>query len=393
MKKCLYLLSPSDRFNYGDMLFSYILKHYLKDSVDLIMNCSTSESDYSAFGAMPTLGYNEIFRADPSSKNHLIVAGGECLFVDWLVIQSFLYKDIHFLGKKISNLPHLFVLKSLVCRLLKLYAKIVYHSKTRFPFTVGLFEIKNFSSVMYNSVGCVGLQHKKKLLKCDLNKKIMQSAAYVSVRDSATSKGLDMMGVSYRRVPDCAILMSDVFTDSFLEERRSSRLSLKKGDYIFFQINMLSSKGKEKFFASILNDVAVEYNKKILLCPIGTALGHEDDVALRNVAKYLNDGVYVFEKDLNLWNIMYFIKNSCLYFGTSLHGAITATSFSVPMVTHGKQKVAQYIKDWGGVFCDVSDLRNAVFNQLRNPLIPSSQEQKALALNSIRQMKSIIDKT
>ena len=288
MRKCLYILSPSDRVNYGDMLFPYILRHYLGSSVDVIENCSTSESNFESFGALPTKGYDTLFHADSSLKNFLIVAGGESLFVDWLVVLSFVHQDVHFLLNKIADMPRLFVAKSLAYRLLRLYAKIKYHVKTKFPFAIGLFELKNYVAIMYNSVGCVGLQQNVDVVKSNACKKILKSSSYISVSDSSTSRAIDTMGVSHKIIPDSAILMSEVFSDEFLETHRRSKSFFYKGEYIFFQINKLSSKGKESFFASILNDAARKYNKKILLCPIGTALGHEDDVSLREIANYLD---------------------------------------------------------------------------------------------------------
>ncbi len=392
MKKELYLLSPSDRFNYGDMLFPYILQHYLGQSVDCIKNCATTRSDLKIYGGMPTLPYDELFKANQFSKNYLIVAGGESLFVKWPVVLSFLHKDICWLLKKmrwVLVFPHTGRIYEMI---IGLYTRIKYHPKTLFPFTIGLNEINNFQSVMYNSVGSVYLPAYKNILKNKKCKAILDSSEYLSVRDSESATAMKMMGVVHEMAPDSAILMSEVFSDDFLERKKSIDVNLEKKTYIFFQINTLSARGKETFFASILNDISAKYEKKILLCPIGTALGHEDDVALKNVLKHLDRDKCVMVERINIWDIMYLIKNSCLYFGTSLHGAITAMSFSVPMVTHGKKKVAQYIKDWGGCFTDLENLKKMVEQQLQDPVVISSDKQKNAAKCSMMRMKSILEK-
>lgn len=75
MKK-LYILAPNDRFNYGDLLFPHILKFYFKDIVDEIVFCSTTQSNLSDLGGIPTCSFQALYKTKDTDQNYLIVAGG-----------------------------------------------------------------------------------------------------------------------------------------------------------------------------------------------------------------------------------------------------------------------------------------------------------------------------
>jgi hypothetical protein len=55
-----------------------------------------------------------------------------------------------------------------------------------------------------------------------------------------------------------------------------------------------------------------------------------------------------FDAD-NIWDIMYLIANSKCYIGTSLHGAITASSYCVAHVGLKVEKLGAYLATWGVV--------------------------------------------
>lgn len=393
--KRLFILSPSDRFNYGDMLFPYVVTHYFKKYVDEIVNCSTCSSDLSAKGGIPTYGIDKIVNVvkEDGVDNYLIVAGGECLFSRWSVILSFIYKDIDRKMNFISSLPHLRVIKYLANVCMTYYIRKKYKVPTFYPFTIGLDEIPGFKNILYNSVGSVSLINNPKIIRSQRCKKILKSAAYLSVRDSLTSSALDKMGVKHVLCPDSAILMSEVFSDNFLEKSVSDEVkNIKNMNYIFFQINKLSGEDRERFYSDILNRIYLSTGTKIILCPIGTAYGHEDDIILSNISKYMNNGSFLLIKSPSIWEIMYLIKYSKLYVGTSLHGAITAYSFSIPIVTHGKKKVRQYISEWGGCFSDPQQIEEDIIKQLTAPVVSSSSKQKQLVLSSFATMVDILKK-
>ncbi len=74
---------------------------------------------------------------------------------------------------------------------------------------------------------------------------------------------------------------------------------------------------------------ALDNEYDVVLLPIGYASGH-DDVLFLNKVQNISGGKYFLENDLNVWEIMYLIIKSEAFYGTSLHGVITAMSFGVP---------------------------------------------------------------
>lgn len=391
-KKKLFILSPSDRFNYGDMLFPFILKYYLGDLVDEIVNCSSTCSDYSEKGALPTFAYDVLYKVDDEDDNYLVIAGGESLFVTWPVILSFIHKNVEERVDTLKRLPHIPFLHRIYYAYLTHHIKKAYKLATQYPFTPGLYELPGFKSVMYNSVGSACLSERKEIIKSNTCKRILNSSAYISVRDKGTCNALQTMGVKFSLYPDSAILMSEVFSNSFLDANKTvSDTFSKENNYIFFQINKSISEGKENTIGKIISNVIRRTKRKFVLCPIGTALGHYDDIALESISRFIPKDSYFKIENPNLWDIMYLIKNSCLYIGTSLHGAITAMSYSVPIVTHGKKKVEQYINDWGGVFTTLDSLEEVIIKQLTRPIISSPLDQKKLALQSMNNMRAIIE--
>lgn len=385
-KKILYILAPNDRFNYGDLIFSHILKHYFEKYVDKIFFCSTTKSDLSKLGSIPTENYRLLYKAKPENDNYLIVAGGDSLGIGWPMIISFLDKNINYLNAVLYKLfPHRTALK-----IINMYIKFRYHTRTRFPFSIGKNELKNFNKVFYNSLG--GSCLTEELLIQDEVVKIFKSVDYISVRDNQTKQILEKYGINSTISADSAILMSKVFDSKTLKGRISKKnSSLQNTKYVFFQINIRYAHDNEQNYANLLTKISMEYDVMICLCPIGTAPGHEDNVALKEIAKYMDPHIYILIEEPNIWDIMWLIKSSCLYIGTSLHGTITSISYEVPFVAHGPAKLKNYILTWGEekgslVFAEENKLYELITKQLENPIIIDNKKQFDNIQQSLKHM-------
>lgn len=393
MKK-LYILAPNDRFNYGDLLFSHILKQYFSEFFDKIVFCSTVKSDFSSLGGIPTEPYSVLYEANNSDENFLIIAGGESLFVSWRVILSYIDKNI----KTSKMFPKSRILSSLAWRLQSVYMRLKYRPQTLYPYTIGKYELPVFKCVVYNSVGNCKLCDDKKLMENKKAKKIVEDNDYLAVRDELTHNALNKMGVENSLVADSAILMSKCFSESFLERSLSlDKQEYSKQGYIYFQLGIAFLDGREKEFAMMLDRIWKKYKLKICLGVIATAIDHEDHIALSRIAKHLNPDSYLFYKSPNLWDIMWLIKNSKLYVGTSLHGAITAMSFGVPICAHGPKKLKRYLIDWGGTigqmsFVDENVLEQLISAQLECPQIVDASKQFCSINQSFDKIKNVFNK-
>ena len=393
MKK-LYVLAPNDRFNYGDLLFSHILKQYFSGFFDKVIFCSTVKSDFSLLGGIPTESYSVLYEANRCDENYLIIAGGESLFVSWRAILSYIDSNI----KTRKMFPNSRILSSLAWRLQSVYMRLKYRPHTLYPYTIGKFELSGFKCVVYNSVGNCKLFDDKHLMENKMAKKIVEDNDYLAVRDELTHTALNKIGIENSLVADSAILMSKCFSESFLESSLSlDKQKYSKQEYIYFQLGKAYLNGREKEYAVMLDNIGKKYKLKICLGVIATAIDHEDHVALANIAKHLNPDSYLFYKSPNLWDIMWLIKNSKLYVGTSLHGAITAMSFGVPICAHGPKKLERYLIDWGGTigqmsFVDEKSLEQSMCAQLDCPQIVDASKQFSSINQSFDKIKNIFNK-
>ena len=384
--KQLFILAPNDRFNYGDLLFPYIITHYLGDDFEKIRYVSTIESDLSKLGGHPTEKHSCLYNTSERYDSYLIVAGGEALFAEWGKILYFVSQKYY---KTLEFLKSLFWFKKGIgIRLFFGVVNKLLPHKTKYPFSIGKNELPHFKRIFYNALGGGSRE-------IPSEKEILNSIDYISVRDYKTKEALDAAGVSNTQVADCAILMSDVFDEDRLKSNLSIQYDCNK-PYVFFQGNVDILTKDAETIAHQLILLQNDYNLDICLCPIGTALGHEDDKGLKYLAKYLDKYSVRYTEIVNpsIYDIMWLIKNSKLYIGSSLHGVITAMSFNVSYVGYSREKVNRYIVTWGddACFCDKpSEITSCSKQSLnKNPNIDLLEKQKESVLKSFDVMKDMI---
>ncbi len=387
--KDLYILSPNDRFNYGDLIFPHILYHYFQDIIDNFFFCSTCQSDLSSLGSFPTHNHRTLYTPNPRHHNYLIVGGGDILCAEWNTVLSFVDNNINFL----SILDYKFNTNWFTST----YRRIKYKTQTTYPYTIGKNEIKGFRKILYNSVGGSALEndflyHTKELKVCN----ILKTVDYISLRDRQTSELLDNLHVKNFIVPDSAILMSNVFSEKcLLSHIQEATLRLKNKSYIFFQTNITYL--DTDWYANIIDEIISKENIFFCLCPIGTALGHSDNIALKKIFNKIKKkkNTILISYQPNIYDIMWLIKHSVLYVGTSLHGTITALSFNTPFIAHGPKKLKNYIDTWiesKTAFVDKKEeLGNAIKSQIQSPITYNSEYQKEKVLYSLERMKAMIN--
>lgn len=387
MKK-LFVLAPNDRFNYGDLLFPHILKFYFKDIVDELVFCPTTESNLFRLGGIPTCGFNALYKANASDQNYLIVGGGDSLCISWMQVLSFVDKKIDWFTAIDHKLhTHLFY---------KTYTRLRYNYRTVFPFTIGKNELRHFSKVMYNSLGGSMLEYHRSLLNDPKVIEILQSVDYLSLRDTQTSDILNSNGINNVVVPDSAILMSDVFPEELLTQHLSVDKNIfQDNKYLFFQTNLRFL--NLDAYVALIEKVIDKYQLNVCLCSIGTALGHSDDIALAKIYSSLrHKDKACFVCSPSIYDIMWLVKHSALYVGTSLHGTITALSFEVPFVAHGPIKLKNYLETWckekKSMFTEEKDLESAVFSKIERHEAYPSMSQKHKVMESIIHMQNEIQK-
>ncbi|GGA84375.1 hypothetical protein GCM10011369_28020 [Neiella marina] len=334
----VYFLSASDRLNYGDLLFPLVFKEVLlkRNSQSSFVNCGLVESDLSDFGALPTISYRQLEKKVSDTGGYIVVGGGEVFFPVWGLLYSYIspvfsyfyssYKIFKKIDEKIG-----------------LSKKLVSKTRQTSAFCVDLPNSKTF----YNSVGGIGI---KRISKNESEyasvKNNLQKAELVSVRDYATAESLSEIRPDVQTVPDSALIMSDVYPLDKLDKLISVGFKNLPDKYIVLQLGAKFEPNNLGFFIENIRSIAEKMNCKIVCCPIGLALGHDDHKILKKICEIASDFVYVAPQ--NLFDIMYTIACSEIYLGTSLHGFITAQSFGCKFVPLNKRvhKMARYAKTW-----------------------------------------------
>jgi Polysaccharide pyruvyl transferase. len=341
MKKKIALFGPHDRFNYGDLLFAIMLEHGLSkvspDKFDF-KKYSLVEADFSAKGGFKTLSYRRLKKdINNNNINTVIVAGGECLSANWNGLYSFI-SPLYFKIFRHPKVPTFFKKNIWVKKLLG--------GTSDNPYLINKPDFDKDIKVIYNSVGGGNGLAKNKL-------DILETGNYLSFREKRSSQYImdNIQRDDIFLVPDCAIIMDEVYPkENFLTNSRipSNIKEIFKEKYIFFQISRYKNDNKLEEIAQQLKTLSEMHNAKIILCPIGTAKGHEDHVPLEVIHQKLNDHSILIE-NISIEIIMGLIAYSQLYIGNSLHGIITAMSYRLPYIALNKKqlKIVHYLDCWG----------------------------------------------
>lgn len=385
----ILIIGAFDRYNYGDLLFPLIIEKQLntygKDFKYEFFGII--KSDLSKEGGKPTKDLQAFYEEcnHPDQKVSIIVAGGEALGVTWnslLAALSSPFQKIHKHHIRINKVLDL-----------NIVAKKLLKGKTTLPFVFDKTDFQSVQSVILNSLGGSGISSGL-FDRYAFMKPKLQRADYLAVRDLVTLNNLQQNGVQAHLFPDSAILMSEFYPTETLEKRVTQEVldyvRANRGNYVFFQINKKTTVGKEALIAKELDLIYHESKTGICLCPIGKALNHDDHQALQAVKDKLNSPSTYFDAD-NVWDIMYLIASSKAYIGTSLHGAITSMSYSVPHVGLIVEKLDAYLHTWGVKGNDFAVAFNQIHQQYKIAAAVPREQLEASRDKQLTEIKKAFD--
>lgn len=377
----LHLLSASDRFNYGDLLFPIILSNELNLHGDFnIKNYATINSDLTNLGAIKTLRYKSLYKVK-TSNNWLIVAGGEVMGANWSKLLSFIYKPYLWLYEKAEKNNQLHILENITKYCLGV------HSNLAFIPTED--RITRHFNLIYNSIGGISFENNKH--NSDLLK-VKKNIKYISARDIKSQRSITSIGIEHVKLtPDSAILMSEYYPINKLSQLVSPDIRKPKGNHIALQLGFKKSIAHVDEIARQINTLSKKISAPVILCPIGNCPGHDDTIVLDIIKKKLDNAIII--KPTNIWDIMYTISNSQIFIGTSLHGVITAMSYNIPYLGINKkiEKLDSYLNTWGVScsnsctdFTDIFDNAMEALDSNDKNLEESRSKQILLARESIK---------
>lgn len=343
------LVGATDRINYGDNLFPILVEKFLRESAEdsvEVKNYAVLNSNLESYGALPTLSMRNLYE-DPFSKDsRIIVVGGEVLGGDWAGIYKYCNPIFHTvynnrIGKKIISNE---------------WVRMYLGGRGTYPFIPTPDMFKYDVSIAYNAVG--GARNAK---AAESIAPLLMQSAYASFRDNDTLTSLKAAGLRGGVLtPDSALLMSKVFSAEYINDRSSKVVKdfLTGKSYVYFQVGAFKGGRDYTTLTYQLINILEKTDLGLCLCPIGLAAGHDDHIALKKIYDILLKNKHAnrvtFFPAPNIWDTMNLIKNSSCYLGTSLHGVITAQSFSVPyiLINNKIKKGVEYIRSWSGLSLD-----------------------------------------
>lgn len=336
LKPKIILYGAFDRYNYGDNLMPVLLETFLKnsypeliDNYDLIFS-SILKSDLSRYSCKMTTPIKTLLNVPKGSL--IVIVGGETMgaTIQGLYLYTFTNKIQH----KLANLSARF-LKPLFIPL----SFLRYPSPWYYPYIPNKNSFSNNVNIILNTVGGIpSIKASKNLKKID----------YISVRDLRSYEGMKKQ-YNVKLIPDSVLLLSKLYNIDALKSLCRESF-LKKFDfhknYIVVQMCPYKASCSSENLSKILMDLKKNGVEPILL-PIGYASGHDDVIYLQEVQTFTNGQLKLFN-DLNIWEIAYFIAMSKGFYGTSLHGVITAMAYKVQhfCINEKLEKLKSFMTTW-----------------------------------------------
>lgn len=380
----LITYAASDRNNYGDLLFPWIIERFARQEgfQGKIIHAAATTSTLFEIGALPTIDHRKMEKILRRSKtqSHVVFAGGEILGSGWFNLMRFVNPTYNY----VYNHPII----GKVLRRTRLVERYFHHSLgVSYPFVLSS-NARTRNTFSYNSVGALSV---RTALQNEQVREALRTAKHLTVRDQRSSEILNAEDVSALVAPDSAIVISDLF------HQEVSRHQVKQdAKYYFVQFN--AHKGPEDLllFRDNLRKARDlhTHDIKILLSPIGLALDHDDVLALQKLNDLMPEATLYIPN--NIWETMSLIAHSDMYIGTSLHGAITAMSFQRPFIALAAKtpKLTHYLSTW-----DSEEHINQDFNEFFQQVITLQDrtlndsmlaDQKAQVYQSLRlQLKDL----
>jgi len=297
-----------------------------------------SSSNLKKYSCKATKAIDSIVSHAPEGSV-IFVVGGEVLCCRsrslFLHMQSNAFQ--HFLFKAFNKL---------VPKAFQWYSSRCYSTSWEFPFIPSSHFFSHKVKVVFNTVG----GDFSTLTESELSevKSRLCAAEYISVRDKRTFNNMSSIEVNSILAPDSAFIMSDLISyDCLVSKVKQSIVTQLNGKYYVFQAAPNKVGNSINECISQIRILAQQGRVKVVLLPIGYASGHDDYMLLDKIHQAIPD-VTLMLNNLTIWEIMYVIAKSSAYFGTSLHGAITAMSFGIPHFGINKKvvKLDAFLRDW-----------------------------------------------
>lgn len=342
--KVAVLIGAFDRYNYGDNLMPIVFESFMKEFYpDFFLQwrlayASLTASDLSCFKAKKTVSLPSVFADGAPVPDAVIAVGGEILCASSSTLYSHMgNRSVFSLTIKVLKKANLPQVANMLCR---------WSLKLPWEYPYIPAPLAGTKTALNTVGGGIG-KNNPEIEIHDVENRLKKSQ-YLSVRDTKTQSSLTDIADAHL-YPDSVISISHFYSRQFLERNSSLKVrSLKNKRYICVQAAPRKAGGTVDDYARVLKEIKETHELDIVLCPIGYAAGHDYLKFLLSLKNAMGDECDIL-LDLSLWEIMLVISESSCFIGTSLHGVITALSYSVPYlgINPSIRKLDSFLFDWG----------------------------------------------
>lgn len=339
----IVLIGAFDRYNYGDNLMPMLLEAFVeKYYPEILVNnemifAALTHSDLTGYMVKPTVSLGDVVRTHKQDIAAIICVGGEVMGAS----SSTLFQHMNhplLMRRAISSIKKFSpFLANVICQK-------YYGLPWEYPYVPDKKTLEPSTKIIMNTIGG-GLSTRRHYLQ-DVGHRL-ESLDYLSVRDRRTEVSLSDFGAP-KLYPDSVMMISDLVSDEFLESHLTEALREDAtGNYLVFQASPYKSGCDSAMIVSVLEKISNTTGLDIFLCPIGYAKGHDDYDFLRDVQE-TSKGRFKLFYNLNVWEILWLIRKSKLFIGTSLHGVITAMSYGLPHfgLNPSVKKLQSFLETW-----------------------------------------------
>lgn len=285
--------------NYGDLLFPYILKNQLCEfEVDLFSPNGGKKPFEEETTVHPISKLFEM--AQKKQYKAIIIGGGDLIRIDDRIASEY--------NINIENS-------------LTIWQYPIFVGKT-----LGI-------PVIFNALGVpfYFCNYHRSLVKF-----IVEQVDYIAVRDHTSETALLLCGINrVKVVPDTVLCIDQFINIEKLKKIKKEVLGKKNlvnlDKYIIFQHNQ-SSMNDERYVEQLKKVVQkiISFGYQVLFLPIGYV--HGDSHFMKKVYDVEDSNQIFMEGKLSPLEMLSFIATSQGYIGTSMHGAITAFVYHVPIM-------------------------------------------------------------
>jgi hypothetical protein len=319
------LFGACDRHNLGDLLFPHVAAALLPGR-ELVV-AGLAERDLRVFGGHRVQALHRLAAQGRLHGAHLLHVGGEILTTTahQAAVMLLRPQDVDGVLATLAREPGLE----------PDWRRAMLGTSSAMPYVAARADLAGIDRIVFAGAGGVGLSALAPEDRAEVLRRLADADA-ASVRDATTRAALRAGGVDAALVPDPVVVVERLFGDRIRARARQRPVADVLGAFArgYVAVQLANSFGDDATLACVADELArlvARTNCGLVLFRAGCAPWHDDlDTLVRLKARLPARRARVFES-LDAWDVCALLARARAYAGSSLHGAVVAAAFGVPV--------------------------------------------------------------